>query len=125
MAATKKTGLIAPVPTTGQTERPSEVDEITPQIQGFKYPITTREELVTRLIAGHSYFYRGKRVSTNQMIAKMPGTFFPIASQDDFLAKIKANIKPQPPVKIVEPIILKRHPISVKSPTQSKGQGKT
>jgi hypothetical protein len=125
MAATKKTGSISPVPTTGQTDRPSELDEITPQIQGFKYPITTREDLVTRLVAGHKYFYRGKQISTNQMIAKMPDAFFPIASQDDFLKKISANITPRAPVLIVDTIILKTHPTSVKSPALTKGQGKS
>lgn len=118
------TRTVSAVPAMGQTNRLSEIDEIMPQIAGWKYPITTREDLVTRLAPGHSYFYRGKKIKAEQKIAKMPASFFPITSEDDFRAKLTTNIKPRPPVKIDPVIEIKRHPISVKAPTGSKGSGK-
>lgn len=115
---------LSPVPTVKKTNRPTELEEITPQLAGLKYPVTSREDLVRRLVPGHQYFFRGKAVTANQMIARMPATFFPIESQDDFLKKIAANIKPRRPIPIKPVVEVLTHPTSVGTPTAIKGSGK-
>jgi len=109
------------VPTRGQADRPTELEEIAPQITGLKYPIASREDLVKRLEPGHKYFYRGRQITANQMIAKMPATFFPITSEDDYKGKLTAHIKPRPLVKIDPTVPIIKHPTTVRSPSGIKG----
>lgn len=103
-------------PAKGQTDLPSEIDQLRPQIGTFRYPIANKDEMLKQIIPGHKYYFRGKAVNVEKSIPKIPASFFPIKTADDFEAKIKPKIKARPvlPILRIPPIL--KHPTSENVP---------
>jgi hypothetical protein len=100
----------------GAAGQPALLAELQPRIAAIKYPVTSQAELLSSLGTSGKLMLQNRMVDLTTATANLPKSFFPIASAEDFSAKVAEILKSQ---SVLPPIVQINHPTSATKQSKS------
>lgn len=78
-----------------EVDIPRDLAGIKQQLPSLRYPINSQDDL-QRMVGIRGYKFRGREVTAEQIMHRLPADFFPVRSEEDFDAKVSRLMATRP-----------------------------
>jgi hypothetical protein len=95
------------------SSQPAVLAGLQQQMANLKYPVASQADLMSRFGTEGKLSLEGKMIDLKTATAKIPASFFPIKSAEDFEAKVSQSLAKVGQSLQPRPIIKLNHPTSV------------